>query len=134
MRKSLLFQVEGTNSARGRPKITLVVVKTNISIKEVTKRMTSDNRDMDTGTGTSMVTRAIYEKYMTLVWHRYNTNPKEVFVFLGLILSNLLTKNSCSNYWPIMVLEHGNWKKIFLCLCLVVLLIGCYQMNFWVIW
>ena len=57
-----MFQVEGTNSARGRPKITLVVVKTNISIKEVTKRMTSDNRDMDTGTGTSMVTRAIYEK------------------------------------------------------------------------
>ena len=62
MRKSLLFQVEGTNSARGRPKITLVVVKTNISIKEVTKSMTSDNRDMDTGTGTSMVTRAIYDK------------------------------------------------------------------------
>ena len=58
----MLFQVEGTNSARGRPKITLVVVKTNISIKEVTKSMTSDNRDMDTGTGTSMVTRAIYEK------------------------------------------------------------------------
>ena len=57
-----MFQVEGTNSARGRPKITLVVVKTNISIKEVTKSMTSDNRDMDTGTGTSMVTRAIYEK------------------------------------------------------------------------
>ena len=50
-----MFQVEGTNSARGRPKITLVV-KTNISIKEVTKSMTSDNRDMDTGTGTSMVT------------------------------------------------------------------------------
>ena len=57
-----MFQVEGTNSARGRPKITLVVVKTNISIKEVTKSMTSDNRDMDTGTGTIMVTRAIYEK------------------------------------------------------------------------
>ena len=56
-----MFQVEGTNSARGRPKITLVV-KTNISIKEVTKSMTSNNRDMDTGTGTSMVTRAIYDK------------------------------------------------------------------------
>ena len=53
-----MFQVEGTNSARGRPKITLVVVKTDISIKEVTKSMTSDNRDMDMGTGTL----AIYEK------------------------------------------------------------------------
>ena len=62
MRKSFLFQVEGTNSARGRPKITLVVVKTDISIKEVTKSMTSDNRDMDTGTGTSTATGAIYEK------------------------------------------------------------------------
>ena len=71
MRKSLLFQVEGTNSARGRPKITLVVVKTYISIKEVTKSMTSDNRDMDTGMGTSTVTWAIYEKL-------YNTGTTRV--------------------------------------------------------
>lgn len=56
-----MFQVEGTNKARGR-KITLVVIKTDISIKEVTKRMTSNNRDMDTGTGTGTATQAIYEK------------------------------------------------------------------------
>lgn len=55
-----MFQVEGTNRARGRPKITLVVVKTEISIEEVTKNMTLDNRDMDTGTGTGTATQAIY--------------------------------------------------------------------------
>ena len=57
-----MFQVEGTNSARGRPKITLIVVKNDMSIKEVTKSMTSDNRDMDKGMGTGMAIRAIYEK------------------------------------------------------------------------
>lgn len=51
-----MFQVEGTNRARGRPKITLVVVKTDISIKEETKSMASNNRDMDTGMGIGTVT------------------------------------------------------------------------------
>lgn len=39
--------------------------------------------------------------------------PKKCLCFLGLILSNLLTKNSRSIYRPIMVLEHGTWKTFF---------------------
>ena len=95
-----MFQVEGTNSARGRPKITLVVVKNDMPIKEVTKSMTSDNRDMDMGMGTGMATHAIYEKlYDTGI----TPTPKKCLCFLGLILYNLLTKNSRSIYQPIMV-------------------------------
>jgi hypothetical protein len=44
MRTSGLIQVGGTkNRDKGRPKITIIeVVKNDISIKEVTKHMTSD--------------------------------------------------------------------------------------------
>ena len=43
VRKSELIQVKGTKECGGRTKITLVeVVKKDMSIKEVTKDMTSD--------------------------------------------------------------------------------------------
>ena len=43
IRKSKLIQVKGMKKDRGRPKITLIeVVKKDMSIKDVTKSITSD--------------------------------------------------------------------------------------------